>query len=314
MKKVLEKVKERRMLLIGIMVGIIIFGGGVYAEVKGEVSANNVSYSNASSGINAEEVQTAVDRLYEKASTTTEKCPEGYVCIEKLSKVVKLGDYVKMTPTLTDYSELNLWRVININSNGTIDLVSEYVSSTQKDYMGINAYLSYISSLNNFSKNYANSKYTYSTRCIGYSNQTEIITDTSYLNANHLSIPYQDAESKGFGDTGYETDYNLIKKAIGTLSANVVGTTIVGDYWFASRSYYTSGGSNPLYNFCGRYINTTGTIATNMICYRAQIQSSSGFTTGGVAPKHYFRPIVTLKSDVVPSDGSGTSSSPYVLS
>ena len=63
MKKVLKKIKEYRMLIVGI-VGGILFGGGVYAATIG---ATNVSYSNSSSGIYANNVQDAIDKLYEKA-------------------------------------------------------------------------------------------------------------------------------------------------------------------------------------------------------------------------------------------------------
>ena len=61
MKKVLGKVKKYRMLIVGIVVGLIIFGGGVYAATIG---ATNVSYSNASSGMYSNTVQGAVDELY----------------------------------------------------------------------------------------------------------------------------------------------------------------------------------------------------------------------------------------------------------
>ena len=58
---------------------------------------------------------------------------------------IKVGDYVSMTPTATSYtppssitgyaglqntlnpSELNLWRVIKVNDDGTVEMVSDNV-------------------------------------------------------------------------------------------------------------------------------------------------------------------------------------------
>ena len=69
MKKVLGKVKKYRMLIVGIVVGLIIFGGGVYAATIG---ATNVSYSNVSSGIYANNVQGAIDELYNASKKNTD--------------------------------------------------------------------------------------------------------------------------------------------------------------------------------------------------------------------------------------------------
>ena len=68
MKKVLGKVKKYRMLIVGIVVGLIIFGGGVYAATIG---ATNVSYSNASSGMYSNTVQGAIDELYNASKKNT---------------------------------------------------------------------------------------------------------------------------------------------------------------------------------------------------------------------------------------------------
>ena len=104
----------------------------------------------------------------------------------------KIGDYVNMTPTSTEYivqsnitgyssdqtinpSELSLWRVININDNDTIDLVSEYASSASVYLDGKIGYQNSISVLNKIASQYTNPKYTVASRHMGYSNQTEKI-------------------------------------------------------------------------------------------------------------------------------------------
>ena len=62
-------------VIIGIVVGSIIFCGGVYAA---NVSGSDVSYSNASSGVDANEVQTAIDKLYKKAKESDVSAPSSF--------------------------------------------------------------------------------------------------------------------------------------------------------------------------------------------------------------------------------------------
>ena len=62
-------------IIVGVIVGAIIFGGGVYASTIG---ATNVSYSNASSGVDANEVQTAIDKLYKKAKESDVSAPSSF--------------------------------------------------------------------------------------------------------------------------------------------------------------------------------------------------------------------------------------------
>ena len=75
MKKVLGRIKKYKLLVIGIIIGGVIFGGGVYASTIG---ATNVSYSNASSGVDANEVQTAIDKLYKKAKESDVSAPSSF--------------------------------------------------------------------------------------------------------------------------------------------------------------------------------------------------------------------------------------------
>ena len=242
----------------------------------------------------------------------------------------KTGDYVKMTPTSTSYtittamtgytstqtinpSELNLWRVIRINSDNTVDMVSEYASSVMVYFRGQTGYQNYVGYLNTIAHQYENSCYTVESRHMGYSTQTPYITDTSALTAttapqtsstsssNVTSV----TEAKGLGDMGYETDNNLVNTALGTLKAYKVGTTNLTGYWLASRKYFYS--STPYWYFAGRSIGTGG----NLYYYDLYYYSSGSFHTSSYSLA--VRPIVTLKSGVKASSGDGSSSSPYVL-
>ena len=240
--------------------------------------------------------------------------------------VLKAGDYVKMTPTSTSYtisasstgyssdqtinpSELNLWRVIKVNNDGTIDLVSEYVSSTGIHFSGKLGYQNYIATLNQIASKYTNSKYTSGSRYIGYSGQTETIVNTTALDSTHPWSYYNESEAYGLGDNMYETDYNLVKNSLETVVAKTVGTTTAAYYWIASR--YFSRLSDLQWYFEGREISDSGEIHNSAIV--------RGYITGGVYVAYdnrntysKIRPIVTLKAGLTPS-GSGTDIDPFVL-
>ena len=75
MKKVRKIFKNNYKILIGLILGVIISVGGVYAAAT--ISGSTVSYSNTTSGLSSTTVQDAIDELYDKAGNT---CPAGYKC------------------------------------------------------------------------------------------------------------------------------------------------------------------------------------------------------------------------------------------
>ena len=239
----------------------------------------------------------------------------------------KLGDYVKMTPTSTNYSvttamtgydsdqtinpsELNLWRIVNINVDGTIDLVSNEVSSVDVYFKGKIGYQNLVSSLNQIASQYTNSKYTVASRHMGYSNQTGTITDTSVLDSTteiwkSSTSTNSNEEVRGAGDVGYENDYNLVDNALGTLQASKAGTNEASYYWLSSRKYLYI--SSSCWYFNARRIDTKGNLDSDV--------SLDNFNGGSFYQESFnasIRPIVTLKKDVTPT-GLGTVDDPYVL-
>lgn len=313
--------KKNYIFYFGLIFGIILSSISVYAT--NIINSKDVLYSNSKSGLTSSDVQSAIDELYTKVNDL--KNPD---VGEK--SIFKVGYYVKMEPTNTSYtisavrtgydtnqiinpSELNLWRVIRINDDQTVDMVSEYVSSTNVYFRGKTGYLNYVGILNQIAKQYENANYTVGSRHIGYDgSQTEYITDTSVLTAT--TVPQINntsetnvtsaTEAKGLGDMGYETDYNLVKAACKTLIANKAGTTTKTPYWAASRNYSYVPVTGMWY-FYGRSINES--MNTNCFYY---------YDGGHFYADDYswaVRPIVTLKSGLTPSSGDGSSSSPYVL-
>ena len=258
---------------------------------------------------------------------------------------MELGDYIRMTSTSTSYtppsdltgclndsrctqntinpSELNLWRVIRKNEDGTIDVVSEYVSSTNVAFYGKTGYINYIKGLNEVASQYINEKYVINTRHIGYSNQIEILIDTNMLDQTTLpwtkftSIESQwtgcaannylcgTDEKLGAGDIGYEEDYKLVNGVYGTM----VGRTpngVATSYWLASRFYWTASNHNWLFD--GRFVETNGSLKSNWIYYYYYNLPNHS------EQKYAIRPILTIKSTIGIDSGDGTNTSPYELS
>ena len=89
MKKAKKIIKNNVKVLVGIIIGTMVTGTGVYAATV--INASDVSYKNASSGMTSENVQGAIEELNTKATTKIKeaeaKCPDGYRCEEnKLCK------------------------------------------------------------------------------------------------------------------------------------------------------------------------------------------------------------------------------------
>ena len=156
---------------------------------------------------------------------------------------------------------------------------------------------------------------------MGYSNQTEIITNTTNFEESQTTAPWSCStgdscnpiESQGGGDTGYETDLANVRKSYGDIDGAVnsyskgyrcsgenCATKIVTDYWIASRYYFYNG--VPRFFFRVRRINGDGALVHVEI---RRYYSGWGYYSSAYA----VRPIVTLKTGVkVLSDGNDGSS------
>ncbi len=297
--------------LIGFILGIILFGGGVYASIK--YSANAFYYDKNRSTLNSTDVQGAIDELANKYSSLS-PCPSNKVCIAK-KNALALGDYVSYTPSKTSYttdvtytgytstqtinpSELTLWRVIAINGNGTVDIISENLSTTNVCFRGQTGYQNLVGYLNVLASQYETTGVTVGSRYFGYNGQTEFITDTQYFvnpapwtcsTGGTCSPDPDDYESSGGGDTLYTNDYNLINNVLGTCAATKLsGNT--STYWMASRYYGYS--SATYYLWYGRYVLAGGGHgSSNLYTY-----SDGSFTAS--SRSYALRPIVTLSSSL----------------
>ena len=243
----------------------------------------------------------------------------------------QIGDYVYMTPAGDTFlidtditggsgeqyfnpQELNLWRVISINKNGTVDMVSEYVSSSAVSFSGTEGYRNFVGYLNVIASHYANPQYTSKTRYMGYDGQTEYLTNYNgndnyrYSRGWGSSTSNNDNEALGGGDIMFQKDTNLVKTAVGTLKAKNVTTGGYEGYWIASRYYsiYNAAGCGG-YDGCGRFVNTLNSVDSRSLRHVTGCYSGDN--------EYYFsvRPIVTLKPSAQPTGGNGSAESPYTL-
>ena len=300
-------------IIIGFILGILLCGGSIYASII--YSANVFYYNNSTSTLTSNNVQAAIDELANKY-TQLSNCPSNKICIAKKSTLA-LGDYISYTPSKTSYttdttytgytstqtinpSELNLWRVIAINGDGTVDIISEDVSSVEVYFRGQTGYQNLVGYLNVLASQYETTGVTVGSRYFGYNGQTEFITDTQYFvnpapwtcntngSSGDCSPDPDDYESSGGGDTLYASDYNLINTVLGTRVANKVGTSTATYYWMASRYYYYS--NAVIYYWYARGVNASGSDSSDFL----YSYSSSRFHE---YPCSYaLRPIVTLAS------------------
>ena len=297
---------------------------------------NEVEGTNTECNINNLEMDTTY--YYQVCAKTGggESCKSGSIKTKgkTIADNVELGAYIRMTPTSTSYtipasltgytsnqtinpSELNLWRVIKKNEDGTIDVVSECVSSTPVYFSGKTGYINFVKGLNTIAAQYTNDKYVSSTRHMGYSNQTETITNANKLDQTQAqwlektSLYDQwtgcdtnnylcgEDEFLGAGDIGYETDYNLVNEVYGSMIAKTP-TNVATPYWLASRHYYFYDEYNNRWNFNARLVNADGSLNGHTLYYY-----NNGFASYG--PPFSVRPIITLKSDIQIISGDGKS-------
>ena len=308
--------------IIGIMIGIILSLTGVYAATQ--YTSKNIYYNNEKSSLSSEDVQGAIDELAAKAKAPAgSSCPSGYVCFQKKTTLA-LGDYVSMTPTKSSYTtdksktgysstqtinpqELNLWRVISINDDGTVEMISEHVSSTEVSFAGQTGYQNLVGYLNVLASQYENSTYTIGSRHFGYNGQTKYITDTSKFTTPApwtSSTGSSTVDIQGGGDTLYQNDYNLINNVLGTAMATKPNDS-ADYYWMASRFYDYS--SSTYYNWSARIVSSSGSNRYVTMYYYNSPSFSINYTSSSL------RPIVVLKSGLK-YEGVGTEDYPMKIS
>ena len=224
-------------------------------------------------------------------------------------------------------SELKLWRVLRKNDDGTVDIISQYTSSTKIKFEGKVGYRKLVGSLNTVNEQYANSSYAVSGGYyVGYNGQTPYTSASyTYLGSSYSVFSpsrllwysstdgecgsYQKDpdcyEPSGGGDILYEKDFNLIQSVLKNTVAKMVDTNTNTAYWLASR-HFNGNKESTTRSFIARFISTDGSLATTALYYYSADQGSFISRSDNIA----IRPIVRLKADLYCVSGNGNSSSP----
>ncbi|MBE6161729.1 MAG: hypothetical protein E7158_05890 [Firmicutes bacterium] len=264
---------------------------------------------------------------------TSDKLPAN----TKISNL-KVGDYIYLTPSNNKYTisksdsgcdsdqtinpqKLNVWRVIKKNSDGTIELISEYTqgqSATKGICLkGMTGYKNAVGVLENIAATYAKTDFTTKTRYMGYNGQTKKITDTSKISVaepgmctfnssdNLCNTRNNDYEQYGGGDMLHSTDVSLVRTSLGDLMANNVDNIEkTSPYWLASRVYTYS--NNSYWFLRVRAVNQSGELNNDagLFAYDGGRKVEKAFDLN-------VRPIITINSELFLKDGKGTKEEPY---
>ncbi len=230
---------------------------------------------------------------------------------------IGVGDYIKMKPTSSSMSvsssltgcqsnqtinpsELDLWRVISKNADGTMDVISNNVSSFELAVCGEIGYRNLISTLNTVASFYKNEMFTTNARHMGYMNQTKVIAGKLYSDTLSTNQSNNNGifETSGGGDLLYQYDYDLTNSAVGTLTAKKPDGTITS-YWLASRNYYANSAAG--YSYGARIVGNSGAVSGSTLLYidhGEQGANDFGYSV---------RPILTLKESLLIGSGDGKS-------
>ena len=309
MKKKIKKEYIKTNLIGFIIAGIIVSGVAVYAAVT--FPSNEVSYSNIESGLNSNNVQGAIDELYETCTALT----SGEQIIEdaSLEKDPYECRYFFTGANPNNYIRFNneTWRIISVECDGTIKIMREAsIGNMAWDLAASNDW-SRPSTLN------TDLNETYLTNNLNSTAQSQIVSKNWSIGAvvmsnddlsNQIS---NENSSKWNGKVALVTlsEYirsNSNQSNCGTLALQIrnysscvntgwMDTMRVSEWWTLSPSV-----TNSTYSY---YVVSNGQIGNDKVY---GVNSATG-----VYPA--VRPATYLSSKVKITGGNGSSSNPYMI-
>ncbi len=246
-----------------------------------------------------------------------------------ISKKVNEKDYIEYLPSITSYdvdttltnalsvgtinpSLYKKWRVFKKNDDGSIDIIPVSTNFGQINFKGSVGYANFIYVLNRAAESFINPDYAVKARSYGFNGKsTEMITDFSKINSTSRPCYYSAPENLGCGDKEgrYNKDYVLYNKLFypERTKTNPIIDVDTRNAWVASRDNAESSAKAWMW----RAYSIDGSYALNG-SYFFSYSLDTGFSESSSAKKIY--PVVTIKSDVLISDGDGTKTNPYKLS
>ncbi len=310
-----EKIKKIVLgYLPGFIIGIIVCGG-VSVIAATYFPSNQTTYDNSASGMAATDVQGAIDELYNVCFP-----PTGGDSILDNTDIVTSGDglykdeyedgkytYKGANPNnyITFNNETAGWRIISINSDGTIKIMRDAsIGNIAWDTSNSNNW-NRPASLNTYLNNtYYNS--------LTNAAQSQIVEATYYAGA---VTDYNNDMQDQISDEKVTT--SKVKVALPTLSEYIRANSNkeqCGTFSLNNNNYSTCKNSDWMYD-SSLYWWTLSPYSgsSNHLFY---VNSNCNVNSDGIANLTYFavRPAITLSSEVQITGGTGTESDPYILS
>ena len=309
----MKKIKEfSKKYLMGFFIGLILFTV-VGVSAAAVFPSNQTTYDNSVSGLNATNVQTAIDELYNtcfppKAGDTILDSVDIVTSGDGLYKdEYEDGKYTYKGANPNNYVTFNNekagWRIISINSDGTIKIMKELSIGDQTwDASGVNNWVR-PASLNT----YLNGTY-YNE--LNSTAQSQIVAkdfsigSVTYSNNDLKNQINDENSSKWNGKVALVTvsEYlrsNSNQSSCGTLRLNE-------DNYMSCKNttwmYYFNDWWWLLSPFSNNYIDVHAVIGNGMV------QSGSSYAPNGAT-----RPSVYLSPEVKITGGNGSQSNPYVI-
>ena len=240
---------------------------------------------------------------------------------ESLAASAQPGDYVRyavpektftMTTEQTGYTSeqtyntgdyTGLWQVLYNDAEHGLQIISANdVTNGKNLYLnGKEGYNNSVGTLNSFCSNYVNPTYATSGRCVGSNPTRPEGTKELYSGSyNYIGLYANDLIKD---DTEYESDFNALK---GATHQNTDGIwNINKEYWLASRYVSSTTSRTDVYV---RFMYAAGTANHNPLWFVRSSGSTTPYSSNSAV-----RVVITLKSGIKTSDGTGGSGSPYEL-
>jgi len=206
------------------------------------------------------------------------------------NSAVAVGKYIAYSGG--DYS--GKWVVLR-NNGGQIEIISKE-SVGNLTLSGADGYANAVKILNDKCATYVNSTYATSGRSVGATSSSIGQINTT---DNPLTFAAARTREPPYHDTEYEADQSVIAS-----NANLKHSS--GYVWLASRYLYPS--SSGYSDFCVCYLNTSGSVSYNDL-----FNAYSDGSTNAISRSYGVRPVVSLKSGIKITGGTGDEGDPYTI-
>ena len=312
-----KKIKEfSKKYLIGFTLGLISAGiVVVYAETY--FPSNQTTYDNSASGMQATDVQGAIDELYNTCFPKT-----GGDTILDNTDIVTSGDglyadeyeegkytYKGANPNnyVTFNNEEAGWRIISINSDGTIKIMRDADINTS------NTLAWDTSNSNNWNRpaslnTYLNGTYYNSLTTTA---QSQIVEGTYYAGA--VTLGNNDMQDQ----ISYEkVTTSKVKVALPTVSEYIRANSNkeqCGTFSLNNDNYRTCKNSDWMFNSTLSWRTLSPNSDTSNDLFNVRTNGSVDYNYAHYT-SYAVRPAITLSSKVQITGGTGTASDPYILS